>query len=779
MTTCKRLVLVALTVCVACAWGQSNRREPHLGYLYPAGGRQGAVVEITAGGQFLGNVTDVYVSGEGVRASVVRYVGRFNLMGDQVEELRRRVEVLWKQRRAELIGEPVPLPEGAATDNVGAGMMRMVRLPDHPLIANLEDKSVRELAYIRYEFENYGKRQPNAQIEETVLIEIVVDPDAAPGDRELRLGTREGLTNPMRFQVGTLPEVCETELNNPVTSDPLPKEPAIDLPVLLNGQILPGDIDRFCFGARRGQRLVIEAQARRLVPYLADAVPGWFQATLALYDAGGKEVAFVDDYEFSPDPVFFYEVPETGEYELEVRDAIYRGREDFIYRISVSEGPFVTEMFPLGGRESAKTVASVAGWNLPEQQLPLDTGLGGGRIRHALLRQENQVSNEVPYAVDTLPESTEAEPNNTVQDAQRVDLPKIVNGRVGQPGDVDVFWFEGRAGDEIVAEVLGRRLHSPLDSLVRLTDESGDVLAFNDDSMLKDGYLHTGPGTLTHHADSYLSAELPEDGVYCVHLSDSQNHGGQAYGYRLRISPPLPDFALRVTPSSVTVDAGRAALLNVHALRQDGFEGEIEFALKDAPRGFVLNGARIHAGRDSARMTLSGPPEPLDEPVVLRIEGRALIGGQTVTRTAVPSEDMMQAFLYRHLTPSQELMAAVRGPRHDGRPIKLAGGGPVRIPVGGTVEVRFRTPDYPELPGIQLEIDDPPEGMALHGVEVESGGVTFRLSVDDEATQAGFSDNLIVEVFLERTRQTEGGTTKTERFSVGILPAIPFEIVGQ
>ena len=30
--------------------------------------------------------------------------------------------------------------------------------------------------------------------------------------------------------------------------------------------------------------------------------------------------------------------------------AIYRGREDFVYRITIGELPFVTSIFPLGGR---------------------------------------------------------------------------------------------------------------------------------------------------------------------------------------------------------------------------------------------------------------------------------------------------------------------------------------------------------------------------------------------------------------------------------------------
>ncbi len=150
---------------------------------------------------------------------------------------------------------------------------------------------------------------------------------------------------------------------------------------------MPGDVDRFCFHAEQGRQLVMEVQARSLIPYLADAVPGWFQATLALYDEKGKEVAFADDYRFNPDPVLFYEIPEDGEYELEIRDSIYRGREDFVYRIAVSEQPFITRMFPLSGREGAETVASIAGWNLPRARLPLDTRPGGACLRRTACRE--------------------------------------------------------------------------------------------------------------------------------------------------------------------------------------------------------------------------------------------------------------------------------------------------------------------------------------------------------------------------------------------------------
>ena len=44
---------------------------------------------------------------------------------------------------------------------------------------------------------------------DTVTLEVTIGRDALPGLRELRLETAGGLTNPMVFCVGTLPEVSE------------------------------------------------------------------------------------------------------------------------------------------------------------------------------------------------------------------------------------------------------------------------------------------------------------------------------------------------------------------------------------------------------------------------------------------------------------------------------------------------------------------------------------------------------------------------------------------
>src|SRR5262249_17776006 len=168
--------------------------------------------------------------------------------------------------------------------------------------------------------------RPTPALAETVTTEITIDPGAAPGPRELRLSANTGMSNPVVFHVGQLPEFSHAkEVIDPEAPRPRAPERKVTLPAVLNSQVMPGEVDRYRFPARKGQQLVFVARARALIPYLADAVPGWFQAALTLYDAEGNEVAYNDDFRHHPDPVLAYRVPNDGEYVLEIKDALYRG----------------------------------------------------------------------------------------------------------------------------------------------------------------------------------------------------------------------------------------------------------------------------------------------------------------------------------------------------------------------------------------------------------------------------------------------------------------------
>jgi len=793
-------MLVMLTVLASLAWGQSTANQPHIGYLYPAGGQAGTVLQITVGGQSLRGAHDVYVSGEGVQATVVEYFRPpRNLQKEQRDAIREALKAMRDRRLAE---RPAPRGRRSSSSARRAGRrprqaqtaeeteIDLSKLPNHPLLRDFEAKTLRELAHVKEMlFFPRAKRQTNRQLAEMVLLEVTIDPNAPSGDREVRLATAAGLTNPVVFQVANLPEIRELEPNNQQAYPPLPEIPdrtvllgdkPLALPITLNGQIMPGDVDRFRFRARQGQRLVLEVQARHLIPYLADAVPGWFQATLALYDARGKEVAYADDYRHHPDPTLFYEIPADGEYELEIRDSLYRGREDFVYRVAVSDRPFITQMFPLGVTAGAETQATVSGWNLPETPLTLSAPPDGAAISQTAYAEARRRSNSVPYAVDALPDCLEVETNDTLEAAQSIDLPMIVNGRIDDEKDVDVFRIRGRAGSRLVAEVMSRRLNSPLDSLLRITDASGNVLAWNDDYVQQKEHLYQDLlGLSTHHADSYLMAELPHNGTFYVRLSDALRHGGPQYGYRLRLSSPGPDFALRVTPSSLQMRAGGIVPLCIHVLRRDGFEGAVDLVLKNAPPGFSLAGARVPPESDRVHMTLRAPGKIDRGPVVLELEGQARIAGRTIRHRAVPADDVMQAFLYRHLVPAQNLLISVQKGRSGLPPTNVAADGPIRIPVGGSASVLIKMPTRPILEEIRLELRESPAGLTLDQVAIVPQGLSLQLKMDRGGSFKGLRDNIIVEAFREYIPKDKDGIplNRKRRYSLGVLPAIPIEIV--
>ena len=410
-------VLTVVALIVFGTLGLAQQAIPHAGYVYPAGGRQGGHVRSHGGrAVFMDGVDRAIVSGTGVQATIVEYFKP--LTQGQATQLRDRLKELMEKS-----------PRNAADEA--------------------------SIAEIRKKLAGFLRRPTAPAIAEIVRVQIALAPGASLGDRELRLATTNGLTNPLKFCIDALPEFSEPAAKamgaaRGVQIRPAPAPPNdVTLPVIINGQITLGGVDRYRFQAIKGQHIVLAAKARELIPYISDAVPGWFQAAMSLTDAKGREVGYADHFQFHPDPVLYYEIPEDGPYVLAIHDSIYRGREDFVYRISVGELPFVTSIFPLGGRAGQRTSVELRGWNLPAGRI-VEEGKGKAAGVYPLVARQGEFhSNAVPFAIDALREVGEREPNHRKENAQRVVVPVIVNGRIEQAGDTDVFRIDGKAGDEV------------------------------------------------------------------------------------------------------------------------------------------------------------------------------------------------------------------------------------------------------------------------------------------------------------------------------------------
>jgi len=684
-------------VAVLALAGALHAVEPHIGYVYPAGAKQGMTVDITVGGQFLEDTEEALFTGKGVRGRVVGY--HKELTPQEINRLRNRKEKLEQSM------EGKPEEEQSEMESQLADILNEFK-------AQGCNEEGRYLKGRRPDF----KKQPNAQIREQVTLRCTVNQNAEPGAYELRLKTPRGLSNAIIFHVGEVPEVREVEPND---RDP-EEEQHLAMPVVVNGQVMPGDIDRFRIHADQGQRLVCKVAARSLVPYLADAVPGWFQAALTLYDGEGRELVFVDDDHFDPDPLLVYDVPADGDYVLEIRDAIYRGREDFTYRLIVADARSMDVPVLVAAQGPARQKGDTA----------------------------------------------EAEPNNTLKTAQSIALPTVLHGHIDKPGDADLYAFEGQAGQSVVIEVRARRDGSPLDSVLQLKGPGGKLLAVSDD------YVDRREGLVTHHADSYINEKLPADGRYVVHVADIQGKGSGEHTYRLRVTPSRPGFDLRVTPAALSATPGGTVPVTVHVFRRDGFDGPIELALAQNLLGCKLSGAVIPSGVEKVHVTITVPWKTEEGGVELSLEGRARVNGRSVTKVAVPAEDRMQAFLWRHLVPVEQwVLSVVGGPRIVVQ-AELPASGILELAAGQETQVVLHSPARKPIKRMpRCELYEPPDGLELVKADQRNRKteLVLTLKADPEKLKPGTEGNLVINILAPN---------KKVRKVLGAVPAMRFRVVG-
>jgi len=149
-----------------------------------------------------------------------------------------------------------------------------------------------------------------------------------------------------------------------------------------------------------------------------------------------------------------------------------------------------------------------------------------------LIRAFNDDGASVPIAfvVEIGPQTLDKEPNDDPAAPQIIEDPAAtINGRLDKSGDIDGFQIAVPGGRTLVARVEANVLASEADMMLRVTDESGNVLAFNHD--------YTG-------MDPFMAFTAPRDGRYTVQVmghkypasTEIQFTGGPACPYRLHLS---------------------------------------------------------------------------------------------------------------------------------------------------------------------------------------------------------------------------------------------------
>jgi hypothetical protein len=552
-------------------------------------------------------------------------------------------------------------------------------------------------------------------------LELTIAPNADLTEREIRLITAGGVSNRFRFYVSDIPEVNEVEPN----SEKLQPQQLPALPVMVNGQITDNDRDYFRFHASAGQKLVLSVLGRAIVPFIANAVPGWFDPCLTVYDASGEQVAYSDDFRVRPDPVMLFTVPKDGDYTVEIRDILYRGRPDFIYRLSIGELPFVTDIYPLGGHAGSKATIELHGYNLAKKSVTLDLPKDPGKI----------YIEGMPYLVDSYCDAPQTQ---------------VIDGRIQKPGEIHNYPITAKKGDKLLMEVMARRLGSPLDSILTLYDAKGNQLAENDD------WTDPADSPATHHADSRILYTFAADGTYTLRLRDVQGNGGDEYAYRLTIAPPRPDFLLRIVPDNPRLGQGDTAAITVTAIRKDGFDGEIHLAVEGLPAGFRASDAVIQNGQDEGRLTITAPADAPLHIVEPAIFGTATTGKDAVRHRAQTAESVMQAFAYTHFMPTERLALSVLKPAAYSLSSDIAAGKVLEVKPESELSVKVRVLRLPETKGaVNLSAGRVANGITAKSIflPADKDEATVVISAGNDA-KPGLLQNVIIMGVLKTGKET-------------------------
>ena len=575
---------------------------PYTGYYYPSSIPVGETTRVVIGGDRVGAVVGGWVTGEGVKITKIVKVPGFPRATGKTQPA---WVVDWAYETLGGYKEHRDLPpEAQAADTDWDNGC--------PWWSTIDERDQLELEIIvrdRYTPENYPQATP--ALDHLLILDIEVSPDAKPGLRDIAIYDGRTVSAPHPLYITkekhavepffvVPPRECYGK-KPPVYTLHLPHSLAAQtLPVVLDGQCWPGETDVFELKLKKGIRLTCEINARELLPYLGDAVPGFFNPAVRLVGPSGKEIAQADDFFYLPDPILSCMIPEDGIYKIEIHDNLYRGRSDFVYMIRCYEDD-------------------------PEG--------------HSYVPQQRAFECYVPPASHIPPEAG----SNTV----------VHTGKIDCPGRVERFSFTVDEPKTLCFDLFARRCGSPLDGVLNLYGpiKPGVPLAATPLLATWDDVDKFLAGSVPQAiCDARGSWNFLEAGEYCVTVSDRAGEGGEDYTYTLCISAFEPAFDVYSTQSTFLMRPGGSADFTVKVVRRNGFTGDIRL---EGSGDFYFGNDTIPAGEDEASVSVSCN-EGFKGLKRVDLYATAEVAPGCVRRVRItPADSTEQAFAYTHLLPAR------------------------------------------------------------------------------------------------------------------------------
>jgi len=476
-----------------------------------------------------------------------------------------------------------------------------------------------------------SQRQENYPQDMAAKVRIAAD--APLGKRNALAWTAEGGCSGPVFVVGDLPEVVEGE-NAAVHR--------VTLPVTANGRIFPReDTDEWSFDLSAGTTLSAEAVAEKIGTPL--------RVRLEAFDAAGNCLAESGGWAGAADARLRFTATAEGTYRIRVSDTRVQGGPDYVYRLTMTAGPFIDSVFPLGGRRGTTTAFDLRGARLPRN----DVNLTLPNDQRDTLAQPfvASASAALPHRIelDDLPELIEKEPNNTPDARPGAAVPFVANGRIGAPGDVDCWPVQLVKGKAYEFDLRAHRLDSPLLPVLTLRDGKGKELARAD--ALEQNVV-----------DPKITFTAPADGVHWLCVQDRfLGRGGMEFGYRLRVIDTAgikPDFRVTMKSEIIGVERGKTVNVKCECIRTGSFGGPVELRVVDLPPGITAKPVVIGPKDKAADLKIEATPNATLNGRIIRIEATAEIGGVKLAKPVV----VIDAMNHKEESSTALLVVSVKTP---------------------------------------------------------------------------------------------------------------------
>jgi len=457
---------------------------------------------------------------------------------------------------------------------------------------------------------NNGK--DNAKLKVTIEV-----PKEAPlGYHTLRLLTTRGLSNLRLFCVDDLPQVIKDGKNSSKSA-----AQAVPVPCVVCGTIGAETSDYYKIAAQAGQRISFEVLGRRL--------GSAFDPQLSIIDAKtGREVAFSNDAPgLQTDSRVTHTFKEAGEYLVELRDVMFRGGGDFVYRLRIGDFPCATTPIPMAAKRGSKASVTFAGpnvENVPAVDVMVPAEATVDTIWVAPKGANGLYGWPVALAVSDLDEVVEQEPNNEPAKANRVPVPGAVTGRFQEKNDIDHYALKLAKGRYLIdAHTL--ELYSPTEIYMVLKDAKGADVA------------KTAPSDAAKA--NRIDFTAPADGEYILAVEHLHYWGGPAESYRITVTPYEPGFDVVLLSDRADAPQGSGAVLGIQSVVRRDYTGPIELSVVGHPQ---ITGQTVFKAA-------GGPPQPnvtqgillvtaaADVPLgvyPVKVQAKATINGKQVTSYA-------------------------------------------------------------------------------------------------------------------------------------------------